>query len=60
MKLILPPSCKSLSVIEYERNGELVIEVTDRPGNVGKRGEELETLGHIDSGRIFSFTEAKQ
>lgn len=57
MKLILPPSCDKLAVLEYERNGERIIELTDAPGNVGKQGEELETLNRTDAGRIFSFKE---
>lgn len=57
MKLILPPDCK-LTVIEYERNGERIIEVTSSPGNVGKTCEELVTIGQfgdVKAGRIFSF-----
>lgn len=61
MKLILPAQCDNLIVVESRRDdGELIVELTDSPGNFGKVSEVLESLGHRYEGRIFSFTEAKQ
>jgi hypothetical protein len=60
VKVILPPSVPaSLLVIVYDRDGETVIELTDRPGNVGKRGEVLEDAGK-PAGRIVSFKEERK
>lgn len=58
MKLILPAAFDKYSVIVYPRDdGEQVIEVTDRPGNCGTRGELLEDAGTA-AGKIYSFKEA--
>lgn len=63
MKLILSHKLSAFMVVSDVRNGELVIEVTDAPGNVGKQGERLTTVGvngeDMESGRQFSFKEEK-
>lgn len=61
MKLILPKQCDSLIVVESRRDdGELIVELTDSPGNFGKENEVLESLWHRYEGRFFSFTEERK
>ncbi len=58
MKVILHQSVPTnLTPIIYERDGETVVELAERLGNVGTRGEELECVGSLKVGRIFSFKE---
>lgn len=60
MKVILPKALDKYAVILHERaDGEMVIELSEHPGNTGRQGETLEAMGER-VGRIIHFTEAKQ
>jgi hypothetical protein len=62
--LIIPQQCVGMTLVIYPRSdGKIVAEVTDSPGNCGKRGELLEDAGKEtgkDAGLIFSFKEERK